>query len=384
MATISSYATKAGKRWEVRYRTPERATTRKRGFATKRDAEAFAASVEVSKLRGEFIDATAARATVGELGPAWLERQTHLKPSSYRPLESAWRVHVEPRWGTVAVADVRSTDVQAWVSEMTTGRPESRTAAASAARSATTVIRAFGVLAAILDDAVRDRRSLTNAARGTKLPRKTRREHVYLTHQQVEDLAAESRGHGLLVLVLAYCGLRWGEATGLRVRDLDMLRRRLLVRQNAVEVGSAVVVGTPKSHKQRMVPFPRFLAEPLAAACEGKGADELVFPGEGGEYLRRTRTDAASRGWFAGAVKRAGVPHVTPHDLRHTAASLAVSAGANVKAVQRMLGHASAAMTLDVYADLFDDDLEAVAVALDDARSVQVVSKLRPKPSAVG
>jgi integrase len=60
---------------------------------------------------------------------------------------------------------------------------------------------------------------------------------------------------------------------------------------------------------------------------------------------------------------------VTPHDLRHTAASLAVSAGANVKAVQRMLGHASAAMTLDVYADLFDDDLEAVATALHDARA---------------
>jgi integrase len=56
---------------------------------------------------------------------------------------------------------------------------------------------------------------------------------------------------------------------------------------------------------------------------------------------------------------------VTIHDLRHTAASLAVSAGANVKAVQRMLGHASAAMTLDVYADLFDDDLDAVAEALN-------------------
>ena len=58
---------------------------------------------------------------------------------------------------------------------------------------------------------------------------------------------------------------------------------------------------------------------------------------------------------------------MTVHDLRHTAASLAVSAGANVKAVQRMLGHASAAMTLDVYADLFDDDLDAVAQALDTA-----------------
>lgn len=59
---------------------------------------------------------------------------------------------------------------------------------------------------------------------------------------------------------------------------------------------------------------------------------------------------------------------MTPHDLRHTAASLAVSAGANVKVVQRMLGHASAAMTLDVYADLFDDDLESVSTRMAEQR----------------
>jgi len=67
-----------------------------------------------------------------------------------------------------------------------------------------------------------------------------------------------------------------------------------------------------------------------------------------------------------------GIPAITPHDLRHTAASLAVSSGAHVKAVQRMLGHASAAMTLDVYADLFDDDLEAVAQAMSAARTASV------------
>lgn len=60
-------------------------------------------------------------------------------------------------------------------------------------------------------------------------------------------------------------------------------------------------------------------------------------------------------------------PSITPHDLRHTAASLAISAGANVKAVQRMLGHAKASMTLDVYADLFDEDLDGVADRLDTA-----------------
>ncbi|WP_196772588.1 tyrosine-type recombinase/integrase [Mycobacterium colombiense] len=59
-------------------------------------------------------------------------------------------------------------------------------------------------------------------------------------------------------------------------------------------------------------------------------------------------------------------PRVTAHALRHTAASLAISAGANPKVVQRMLGHASAAMTLDVYADLFDSDLDAVADRLEN------------------
>jgi integrase len=69
-------------------------------------------------------------------------------------------------------------------------------------------------------------------------------------------------------------------------------------------------------------------------------------------------------------------PRLTPHDLRHTAASLAVSAGANIKSVQRMLGHASAAMTLDVYADLFDDDLDDVANALDTQAAKSVVVKM--------
>ncbi len=75
---------------------------------------------------------------------------------------------------------------------------------------------------------------------------------------------------------------------------------------------------------------------------------------------------------FDAAAAAIGEPGLTPHELRHTAASLAVSAGANVKAVQRMLGHASAALTLDRYADLFEDDLDAVADRLDVARSAVV------------
>jgi integrase len=78
------------------------------------------------------------------------------------------------------------------------------------------------------------------------------------------------------------------------------------------------------------------------------------------------------------------VPGLTPHDLRHTAASLAVQAGANVKAVQRMLGHASAAMTLDVYAGLFGDDLDAVAERLDEAAANARADYLRTQAEIAG
>lgn len=353
MGSIESYESAKGKRYVVRYRTPERRQAAKRGFTTKRDAELYLASVETSKARGEYIDASAARTTIGSLGVEWLANQTHLKASSLRPIEIAWRLKVQPRWGNVAVGDVRHSDVQKWITSL------------AAVRSATTVLRAYGVLAGILDVAVRDRRIPNNVARGARLPRKVPRPHRYLSHQQVHDLAIASGKHGPLILVLAYTGLRWGEVTALRVRDVDLKRRRIVVSENAVEVGSETIVGTPKSHKRRSVAFPSFLATSLMSAVDGKQPNDLLFAGRFGEHLKRATR--GERTWFKAALLAAGIERMTVHDLRHTAASLAVSAGANVKAVQRMLGHASAAMTLDVYADLFDDDLDAVADALDAA-----------------
>jgi site-specific recombinase XerD len=132
-----------------------------------------------------------------------------------------------------------------------------------------------------------------------------------------------------------------------------------MIEENAVQVGSVIEVGTPKNHKKRTVPFPRFLGEYLGRQCEGKGRDGLVFPGESGRHLRLARVHEDNMSWFGSAVKRTGIPRITPHDLRHSAASFAVSAGANVKVVQKMLGHSSAAMTLDTYADLFDGDLDS-------------------------
>lgn len=125
-------------------------------------------------------------------------------------------------------------------------------------------------------------------------------------------------------------------------------------------------VRTPKSWEARSVPFPAFLAPRLQLLIDGKKRGDLVFPARAGGYLARPDTAWNRKAWWLTALRDAGLEHMTPHDLKHTAASLAVSAGANIKALQRMLGHKSAAMTLDTYADLFEDDLGSVAERLND------------------
>jgi integrase len=360
MATVEAYETSAGKRYRVRYRKPDRSQTTKRGFMTKREAEFYLAGVELGKASGTYIDPSSARLTVGELGSIWIASQSHLKPSSMAVVESAWRLHVRPVWGAIPIGGVRHSEVQTWVARLADG-----TGQASKAKSPALVHRAHGVLSSVLEVAVRDHRIPANPARGVGLPRRVGRAHRYLTHEQLHRLAEASGRHSTLVRLLGYTGLRWGEATALTVRDIDRATRRISISRNAVLVNGLVVVGTPKTHKQRSVPYPALLDLSLAIACEGKPEGDLVFPGPDGGFL--ITPTIRQRSWFDRALESAGLPEMTIHDLRHTAASLAVSAGANVKAVQKMLGHASAAMTLDTYADLFDDDLSNVAVRLNDA-----------------
>ena len=363
MGSVHAYMTRQGKRYRVAYRKPDRKEGTKRGFKTKKEAELYLATVEISKSRGEYIDPSAGRISLDEYGREWLDGQAHLKPSAFRSIESAWRIWVQPKWGQYSISDIHHGEVKAWIGTI------------SRERSATTVARAYGVLAGILDAAVLDLRLHANRARGVKLPKKRRVRRIYLSHKRVEQLAAQMGRRRTLIYFLAYVGPRWGEATAVRVRDLDLERLRANIIDNAVDVGGELVTGSPKTHRVRTVPFPAFLADLLTAEVEGKSPDDLVFgDGEHHERLPHSRN-----GWFEAAIRRVqaldpSFPRLTPHDLRHTAASLAISAGANVKAVQRMLGHASAAMTLDIYADLFDDDLDSVALKLDEARALSLAA----------
>ncbi len=193
----------------------------------------------------------------------------------------------------------------------------------------------------MLDHAVRDGRLPRDPAASVRLPRLRRTQKRYLTDAEV---------------------------AALRVRRVRLERRELGIAEGMKDVDGVASYSDTKTHRVRVIPFPAALVQDLAAAAAGKQPTDLVFTSPRGAPLRNGNS---RRNVFDPAAARAGLAGLTPHELRHTAASLAVSAGANVKAVQRMLGDASAAMTLDVHADLFDHDYGDVAERLDETIRAQ-------------
>ena len=374
MATIEQYKTMTGQiRYRVRYRTPERRQTDKRGFVTKRDAQAFATSVERSIMRGEYVALGAGKVTVAELYEAWSVARTRPKVSTRAKEVSTWNTHLHDRWGTVAITNITTAAVRRWVADLVS----------SGAQTAT-VENALGTLRMVVDAAVEDNRLLRNPCSGVKPPRRTHTDRGYLTHRQVTALAQQLaiqpvavRGgvkiaarlqHALVVRLLAYTGLRWGEMAALKAHSID-LRRRFQVNEAVGEVRGHLVWSTPKGHERRSVPFPEFLVADPGGPDRRQGAGRCGRRQQGRHRAARVPIPAVRlrvRG-TAMPSARPMFPIITPHDLRHTAASPAISVGANVKAVQTMLGHKSAALTLDTYAELFPDDLDAVAGAVDGA-----------------
>jgi integrase len=150
--------------------------------------------------------------------------------------------------------------------------------------------------------------------------RPKRRDYIYLTHGQVLALASEAGRGRLLILLLAHTGLRWGEATALRVCDIDFNRRRVDVRRAFSDVGGRVILGTPKSHQSRTVPLPRFLAAEIAAAVAG-------YP---------------------------------------------------PKMLQEIMGHASITTTLDLYGHLYPGEMDRYADRLNEAAGMTDAAKMRP------
>lgn len=351
MASITRRKTANGYTWRVVYVLPNGTRRSKQGFRTKDAAQRWADD-NAPKAGMEWIDPADGRVTVGELWDTFLTiKESSTKPSTVRALISAWNTHVQPMWAEREVGSCRRTEVKMWLATMA-GHP-------------VVARRALGILAGILDIAVDDRRVAVNVARGIPLPRKPEPKKVYLSASQLRALADASGARWLIVMTLGTTGLRWGELAGLKGGDVVVGRRRIHVKRSVSWHHGHPEVGTLKGHESRIVTAPASVFAELEALAAQVGQHGWLF-GSDGLPLRQS----SSARWFKSAVERLvaeGVlpERISPHGLRHVAAGLLVGAGATVKVIQRQLGHKSAAMTLDTYADLFDGELDELSIVMD-------------------
>jgi integrase len=338
------------KPWLARYRGPD-GKHHGKSFRRKVDAERWLREEEGKSDRGEWVDPAAGKVRYAGWSESWLAGLHSIKPKTLAGYESLLRSRVVPEFGEMELRRISTASVRSWVASMV-----------EEGLSSARIRQALQVLHASLDVAVDDGLIARNPTDRVKAPRVEKRRQLFLTAFELGRLADEAAPYDTLVWFLGWSGLRWGEAVALRAGRVD--GRRIRVEESATEIGGKLEWGRPKTNETRTVIVPNLVASRLAPLVEEKQSDDLVFTAPNGGPLRHSNF---TKGYWAPAVERSEAPEgLMIHDLRDTAASLAISAGASIKAIQRMLGHASASMTLDTYGSLFEEDLEALADRLDE------------------
>ncbi len=350
------------KPWRARYLAPN-GKQPSRSFTTKADAQRWLRS-EISKIDiAAWTDPKGGKIRYAAHANAWIDGLHGIKEKTTVGYQSLLQSRVLPTFGNTQLRHITPADIRAWITSM-----------ADEGLSPSRIRQAHQVLRASLDQAVHDGLLPRNPAVGIKLPSDRPREMTVLTPEQAQQLAhiAETLqpAAGTLVTVLAFTGIRWGEAVALTVDSVDLLHRRLHVRVAATEIGGRIVLGDPKTHEVRSIVMPRSISALLDAHIVGgdRSPTDLVFTTPKGVMLRSS--NFGHRVWKPAVAALAAsdrrLADLRIHDLRHTAASLAISCGASIMAVQQMLGHRRASMTLDVYGHLYAHDLEDLAERLDE------------------
>ena len=355
--------------WQVRYRDPA-GQERARSFLKKVDANRFAVTVEADILRGEWTDPRLSKTTVAEWSERWYRTKSSLKPKTLVGYDSNLRVHVLSAFGDYELRHIDRMAVEEWVADLQ-----------ASGLGPSAIRQARQVLNSIMKLAVEAGYLLVNPVTGVKAPRQNDREMLFLSAEEVERLAAAIRPpYATLVYLLAYGGLRWGEAVAVRRKRCQLLRSRVEVAESLTEARGRLEFGTTKTHQRRMVVIPGFLRELLAAHLAAKVSDDseaLIFTSLEGQPLRNS--NFRRRVWHR-AIADAGLEEgLRIHDLRHTCASLLIAQGAHPKAIQVHLGHSSISVTMDRYGHLFPSDMEALAADLDAVRSRALADQMRTK-----
>jgi integrase len=307
--------------------------------------------------------------TLQEYATEWLEGAVDLAPSPRRIYESNLRLHIFPMLGGYKLGSITPEACDRWLANLRRKRGRRGLMAPAS------VHQAYRALDRVLAVATRTRRIARNPLDSVDPPKLHDVEMKFIDHGEVARLAdAVGDCYKSFVLVAAYCGLRWGELRGLRQRDVDLKNRTITVTHQLIDLprGGAELapLKTRKSRRSTAIPphVASLLEEHLWMGYSQPGADGLVFSSPEGEHLRHE--NFRKRVWHP-ATEVAGVAPLRIHDLRHTCATLAIAAGADILVLQRMLGHASAAMTLDRYGHLMPGQAESVAQRLSAAAAAE-------------
>lgn len=377
---IAKKQTRTGEsRYEVRLRGLD-GKERSRTFRTRKEAERYERAQQTAVDQGLWVDPRSGRVTLSSWSAEWQRTVVHLRPTTRRIYDANLRNHILPVLGDIEIGKLTPSTLRSWLSGLTTkvgghGKP---LALGSVAQAYRTLNR---VLSAAVDNELLGR----NPLRGVKAPRVEVEPMRFLSHDEVATLAAAiDPRYRALVLVAAYSGLRAGELGALRRKHVDLLHRTITVVEQVQAISGHHVVSPPKSAaSRRSVALPGVVTAALEvhlSAYADPGPEGLLFPAPEGGFLRLE--NFRRRVWTPATVA-AGVAPLRLHDLRHTCASLAIAAGADVKVLQRMLGHASAALTLDRYGHLLPGQAQSVADRLDEmARAATPTATSRATPIA--
>lgn len=355
-----------GKRWLARWNDPITRRELSKAFELKLDAETFLAGLRTGVVAAG--DPAKGRVAFLHYRERWLQTKATGAASSFAWYRGIAEGRVADRWDDIPVGAVTTAQYREWLAGV---RGE-----VSASRTRGHHI----VMAGILELAVEDHAIQSNPTAAVSPPKLPGKQPKALTPAQLalyiaalENPKPSTKKHARRVkdaesceraacfaLVLAFSGLRFGECIGVDVEQL--VGRRLVIQDSIATVGGRQVPADTKTHRQREVILPEAVADRVRAMVGDRIKGPLLPAPRGGRWHHGVWTRTHAR-----ACADAGLGHVTVHALRNTAASIAISSGADAKVVQRMLGHASAAMTLDVYSELFDDRLEQVSTAMESA-----------------
>ena len=356
-------------RYEVRLRGPD-GRERSRTFRTRKAAETYERELLAQRDRGGWVDPRAGRITLGDWVTEWSATLVNLRPSSRRIYLDNLRLHVLPELGAVQLNKLDKAMLRVWLAQLS----------ASRLRPAT-VHQVYRALRRVLGAAVENDILVRSPLDGIKPPRVEQQEMRFLDPGDVAQLAAAIDGrYRAFVIVGAYCGLRLGEMAGLRRHRVDLLHRHLrVVEQLGRDEDGRWAIQPPKTRSSvRSVALPVVVGDSLDEHLRhwaGSGREGFVFTAPDGGHI--DPDNFRSRIWTP-AVAAAGLAPLRIHDLRHTTASLAIAAGADVKMLQTMLGHASAVMTLDRYGHLMPGRAQDVADRLDALARAAMAEPIPP------